>query len=210
MRRSWGCLCLDEVIAVVKIDRILAAPRPAGPSHKHRRAWNRIRPCSDDAPAECPGLLDAGPKPGPDRGVRSVVYRRAHGSAHFHAADLDRRLGGAGGGHGGRSAWFRHPYRGGAPAVHPVWAVRRDGDAARADFLDFDKKAIDGLRKSVTIHLARDGAALTRKMLRGSADGEYMERRGKPQRSDRVGTSGSRQNRPTTASRCRIVLHTAI
>jgi hypothetical protein len=36
--------------------------------------------------------------------------------------------------------------------------VRRDGDAARGDFLDFDKKAIDGSRKSVTIHLARDGA----------------------------------------------------
>jgi hypothetical protein len=32
--------------------------------------------------------------------------------------------------------------------------VRRDGDAARGDFLDFDKKAIDGSRKSVTI-LAR-------------------------------------------------------
>src|SRR5215469_6568587 len=29
-------------------------------------------------------------------------------------------------------------------------------------------------------------------------------------RTDRVGTSGSRQNRPTAASRCRIVLHTAI
>src|SRR5262249_28427361 len=157
MRRSWGCLCVDEVIAVVKIDRILAAPRAEGPSQKHCRAWNRVRPCSDDAPAECPGLLDAGPKPGPDRGVRSVVYRSAHGSAHFHAADLDRRLGGAGGGHGARSAWFRHPYRRGAPAVHPVWAVRCDRDAARGDFLDFGKKAIDGPRKSVTV-LARGGA----------------------------------------------------
>src|SRR5262249_57471553 len=197
-------------VGVVKIERIWGGRGGGGQSQKHRRAWSRVRPCSDDAPAECPGLLDAGPKPGPDGGVRSVVYRGAHGPAHFHAADLDRRLGGAGGGHGGRSARFRHPYRGGAPAVHPVWAVRRDGDAARGDFLDFDKKAIDGSRKSVTIHLTRDGAALTRKMLRGSADGQYMERCGKPQRSDRVDTSGSRQNRPTTASRCRIVLHTAI
>src|SRR5262245_51705823 len=155
MRRSWGCLCVDEVIAVVKIGCILPASQPAGPSHKYRRAWNRIRPCSDDAPAECPGLLDAGPKPRPDRGVRSVVYRSADGSAHFHAADLGRRLGGAGGGHGGRSAWFRRPYRRGAAAVHPVWAVRRDGDAARGFFLDFDEKAINGSRISVTIPLAR-------------------------------------------------------
>jgi hypothetical protein len=37
------------------------------------------------------------------------------------------------------------------------------------------------------------------------------EQRGRiPQRADRAGISGSRQNRPTTASRCRIVLHTAI
>src|SRR5262249_29040678 len=107
----------------------------------------------------------AGPKPRPDRGVRSVVYRRAHGSAHFHAADLDRRLGGAGGGHGGCPAWLRHPYRRGAPAVHPVWAMRRDGDAARGDFLDFDEKAINGSRKSVTIHLAHDRGALTRKIV---------------------------------------------
>jgi hypothetical protein len=36
--------------------------------------------------------------------------------------------------------------------------VRCDRDAARGNFLDFSKKAIDGPRKSVTIHLARDGA----------------------------------------------------
>src|SRR5262249_32651559 len=136
MRRSCGRLRADEVIAVVKIGCVLATPYLAEPSHTHGLAWYRIRPCSDDASAQCPGILDAGPKPGPDRGVRSVVYRSAHGSAHFHAADLDRRLGGAGGGHGGCPAWLRHPYRRGAPAVHPVWAMRRDGDAARGDFLD--------------------------------------------------------------------------
>src|SRR5262249_52627259 len=162
MRRSCGCLCADEVIAVVKIGCVLAAPYLPKPSHTHCLAWYRVRACSDDASAQCPGVLDARPECRPDYDVRSVVYRSAHGSAHFHAADLDRRLGGAGGGHGGRSAWFRHPYRRGAPAVHPVWAVRRDGDAARGDFLDFDKKAIDGSRKSVTIHLVRDGRALTR------------------------------------------------
>jgi hypothetical protein len=40
--------------------------------------------------------------------------------------------------------------------------VRRDGDAARGDFLDFDKKAIDEPRKSVTM-LAR--CSLTRKIV---------------------------------------------
>jgi hypothetical protein len=39
-----------------------------------------------------------------------------------------------------------------------VWAVCGDCNAARGHFLDFDKKAIDGSRKSVTIHLARDGS----------------------------------------------------
>src|SRR5215467_545632 len=158
MRRSCGCLRADEVIAVVKIGCVLAAPYLAEPSHTHRLAWYRIRPCSDDASAQCPGVLDAGPGPRLDHDVRSVVYRRADGSAHFHAADLNRRLGGAGGGHGGCSAWFRHSYRRGAPAVHPVWAVRRDCDAARRNFLDCNKKAVDGSRKSVTIYLARNDA----------------------------------------------------
>src|SRR5262249_23143575 len=158
MCRNWGCLCADEVITVVKIGCLLAAPQLAAPSHTHGLAWHRVRPCSNDASAQCPGVLDARPKPRPCYDVRSVVYRRTHGSAHFHAADLDRRLGGAGRGHGGRFAWFRHPYRRGSPAVHPVWAVRRDRDAARGHFLDFDKKAIDESRKKVTI-LARGGAS---------------------------------------------------
>src|SRR6516225_1612834 len=107
MRRSCGCLCADEVIAVVKIGCVLAAAYLAKPSHTHCLAWYRVRACSDDASAQRPGVLDARPEPRPDYDVRSVVYRRAHGSAYFHAADLGWRLGGAGGGYGGRSAWFR-------------------------------------------------------------------------------------------------------
>src|SRR5262249_31972411 len=155
MRRSWGCVCVDEVIAVVKIDGILAAPRPAEQSHKHCRAWNCGRPCSDDASAERPGLLDAGPKSRPDRGIRSVVYRSAHSSAHFHAADLDWRLGGARRSHDAGPKRSRRPARGGLAAIHPVWTMRRNRDAARGDFLGFNKKAIDGPRKNLTIDPAR-------------------------------------------------------
>src|SRR6516165_12451998 len=162
MRRSCGCLCADEVIAVVKIGCVLAAPYLAKPSHTHCLAWYRVRACSDDASAQRPGVLDARPKYRPDYDVRSVVYRRAHGSAHFHAADLSRRLGGARRSHGGSPARPRRPYGGGLAVLHPVWTVRRDRDAARGDFLGFNKKAIDGWRKSVTIHLVRDGRALTR------------------------------------------------
>src|SRR5262249_27624565 len=49
--------------------------------------------------------------------------------------DLDRRLGGAGRANGGSSAWFRHPGRRGAAAVHPVWTVRRDRDTAGGNLL---------------------------------------------------------------------------
>src|SRR6516225_5531603 len=161
MRRSCGCLCPDEVIAVVKIGCVLAAPYLAEPSHTHRLAWYRVRPCSDGASAQCPGVLDAGPEPRPDCDVRSVVYRRAHGSAHFHAADLSRRLGGARRSHGGSPARPRRPYGGGLAVLHPVWTVRRDRDAARCDFLGFNKKGSDGSRKSVTIHLVRDERGLS-------------------------------------------------
>src|SRR5262249_44490720 len=158
MRRSCDCLCSDEVIAVVEIGCVLAASYLAEPSHTHCLAWYRVRPCSDHASAQCPGVLDAGPKPRPDYDVRSVVYRRAHGSAHFHAADLGRRLGSARRSHGGGSKRPRRPARRGLAVLYPVWTVRRDRDAARGDFLGFNKKAIGGSRKSVTIHLARDGA----------------------------------------------------
>src|SRR5215813_12065028 len=151
MCRSWGCLCADEVIAVVKIGCVLAAPYLAEPSHTHRLAWYRVRPCSDDASAQCAGILDAGPEPRPDHDVRSVVYRRAHGSAHFHAADLGRRLGSARRSHGRGLAQPRRPIRGGPAVLHPVWAVCGDCDATRGNFLDFDKKAIDESQKSVTV-----------------------------------------------------------
>src|SRR5262249_33494390 len=49
--------------------------------------------------------------------------------------DLDRRLGGAGRANGGSSAWFRHPDRRGAAAVHSVWTVRRDRDTAGGNLL---------------------------------------------------------------------------
>src|SRR5262245_56344929 len=158
MRRSCGCLRADEVIAVVKIGCVLAAPYLTEPSHTHRLAWYRIRPCSDDASAQCPGILDAGPEPRPDHDVRSVVYRRAHGPAHFHAADLGRRLGSARRSHGRGVARSRRPARGGLAVLHPVWTVRCDRDAARGNFLGFRKKAIDGPRNNVMFQLARAGA----------------------------------------------------
>src|SRR5262249_57683065 len=161
MCRSRGCLCANEVITVVKIGCFLAAPQLAAPSHTHRLACYRVRPCSDDASAQCPGLLDAGPEPRPDCDARSVVYRRAHGSAHFHAADLGRRLGSARRSHGGGPARPRRPARGGLAHLHPVWTVRRDRDAARCDFLGFDKKAIDGPRNTVTTSIADPRGFLT-------------------------------------------------
>src|SRR6266436_4239125 len=158
MRRSRGCLCADEVIAVVKIGCLLAAPELAAPSHTPGLPRNRIRACSNDAPAERPGVLDARPGPRPGYDLRSVVYRRPHGSAHFHAADLGRRLGGARRSHGGGPARTWRPVRGGPAVLDPVWAVRRDCHAARRNFLDCNKKALDGRRKRLTIRLARDRA----------------------------------------------------
>src|SRR5262249_50444812 len=222
MRRSCDCLCSDEVIAVVEIGCVLAASYLAEPSHTHCLAWYRVRPCSDHASAQCPGVLDARPKPRPDYDVRSVVYRRSHGSAHFHAADLDRRLGGPGGGHGGRTAWSWHPNRRGPSGIRPVWAVRRDCGAAGVDFLGFNEKPVAALQSdmmdpssasrekwratSASNQRALRGCGRTRLGIPASAGGCVRL----PQRADRLGTSGNRQNRPTTAIRCKIVLHTAI
>src|SRR5262245_24809626 len=156
MRRSCGCLCADEVITAVKIGRVLAAPDLAETSHTLCLAWYRVRPRSDDAPAQRRGVLDAGPEPRPDCDVRSVVYRRAHGSTHFHAADLGRRLGGARRSHGGGPARPWRPIRGGPAVLDPIWAVRRDCDAARRNFLDCNQKVVDGRRKPLRTGLARD------------------------------------------------------